>query len=88
MKGAPTESSQISRQQKSSSGMHQITPSEEHVADIVHIHAVSQNLPKSYKANIKVNDIPLEMEIDTGAAVNIPYIGKFSRYKIFEDSSF
>ena len=58
-------------QQKSSSGMHQVTPSE--VAAIVHIHTVSQrkSLPKSYKANISVNGTTLEMEIDTGAAVSV-----------------
>ena len=42
-----------------------------YVADIVHIHAVSQELPKSYKTNLTVNGIPLQMEIDTGAAVSI-----------------
>ena len=71
MKGAHTQLSQVPRQQKSSSGMHQITSSEEHVADIVHIHAVSQGLPKSYKTNVTVNGIPLQMKIDTGAAVSI-----------------
>ena len=59
------------QQHKSSSGMHQVTPTE--VADIVHINSVTQrkSLPKSYKANMSVNGIPLEMEIDTGAAVSI-----------------
>ena len=71
MKGVHTQLSQVPRQQKSSSGMHQITSSEEHVADIVHIHAVSQELPKSYETNITVNGIPLQMEIDTGAPVSI-----------------
>ena len=57
------------QQQKGSTGMHQVTPGE--VADIVHIHTVSQSLPKSYKVNMCVNGTPLEMEIDTGAAVSI-----------------
>ena len=57
------------KHKRGSSGMHQITPGE--VADIVHIHTISENLPKSYKANMKVNGVPLEMEIGTGAAVSI-----------------
>ena len=57
------------KHKRGSSGMHQITPGE--VADIVHIHTISDSLPKSYKVNMKVNGVPLEMEIDTGAAVSI-----------------
>ena len=51
--------------------MHQVTPTK--VADIVHIRTVSQrkSFPMGYKSNMSVNGIPLEMEIDTGAAVSI-----------------
>ena len=51
--------------------MHQVTPTE--VADIVYIQTISQrkSFPKSHKANMSVNGIPLEMEIDTGTAVSI-----------------
>ena len=47
----------------------EITPGE--VADIIHIDTISESLPKSYKANMKANSAPIEMEIDTGAAVTI-----------------
>ena len=57
------------KHKRGSNGMHQITSGE--VANIVHIHTISESLPKSYKANMKVNGVPLEMEIDTGAAVSI-----------------
>ena len=69
-RGSPPQPGQT-QQHKSSSGMHQVTPTE--VADIVRINSVPQrkSLPKSYKANMSVNEIPLEMEIDTGAAVSI-----------------
>ena len=49
--------------------MHQITPGE--MADIVHIHTISESLRKSYKANIKVKGVLLELEIDIGAALSI-----------------
>ena len=45
--------------------MHQITPGE--MADIVYIHTISENLLELQM----VNGVPLEMKIDTGAAVSI-----------------
>ena len=69
-RGSPPQPGQA-QQHKSSSGMHQVTPTK--VADIVHINSVPQrkSLPKSHKANMSVNGILLEMEIDTGTAVSI-----------------
>ena len=64
----PVQSGQT-KHKRGSNGMHQITSGE--VADIVHIHTISESLPKSYIANMKVNGVPLEMEIDTRAAVSI-----------------
>lgn len=53
--------------------MHQIILSE--VAGIVHIHTVSQHLPKSHKASTHKCEwnysCTLEMKIDIGAAVSI-----------------
>ena len=54
---------------RGTSGIHQTTPGE--VADIVYIHTILDSLPKSYKVNMKVKSVILEMEIDTGAAVSI-----------------
>ena len=41
------------------------------MADIVHIHTIQDTLPKSYKVNMKVNSVPLEMKIDTETPVSI-----------------
>ena len=40
--------------------------------DIVHVHnTVSPNIPKSYKVLTEINEIPITMELDTGAGVSI-----------------
>ena len=44
-----------------------LTPGE--VVDVVHIHTISESLPKSYK--MKVNGVPTRNGKDTGAAVSI-----------------
>ena len=59
------------KHKRSSSGMHQITPGE---WQTLYIFTQYQTAYKSYKANKKVNGVPLEMEIDTVAAVSI--VGK------------
>lgn len=37
------------------------------IADIVRVHAVSPSAPKSYKVSLEINNIPITMELDTGA---------------------
>lgn len=59
---------------KRSATTHQIgqeSSSESEVADIVHVHSMSPDIPKSYKVLTKINDIPITMELDTGAGVSI-----------------
>ena len=41
------------------------------VVDIVHVHTVSPDIPRSYKVVTQINDIPITMELDTGAGVSI-----------------
>ena len=41
------------------------------VVDIVHVHTVSPDIPRSYNVVTQINDIPIIMELDTGAGVSI-----------------
>ena len=41
------------------------------VVDIVHVHTVSPDIPRSYNVVTQINDIPITMELDTGAGVSI-----------------
>ena len=40
-------------------------------ADIVHVDTASPHIPKSYKVLTTINNIPVTMELDTGAGVTI-----------------
>ena len=41
------------------------------VVDIVHVHIVSPDIPRSYKVLTKINEISITMELDAGAGVNL-----------------
>jgi len=41
------------------------------IADIIHVHATSPHIPRSYKIMATINSIPVTMELDTGAGVII-----------------
>ena len=41
------------------------------VADIVHVHTITEGLPGSYKVILEVNKQLIEMELDTGAIVSL-----------------
>ena len=49
----------------------QESSSDSEIVDIVHVHTMSSEIPKSYKVLTKVNDIPITMELDIGAGVSI-----------------
>ena len=59
------------RQQHNTHQIVQESSSDSEVVDIVHVHTMSSEIPKSYKVLTKVNDIPITMELDTGAEVSI-----------------
>lgn len=44
---------------------------DEDIANIATVHTVSQSTPRSYKVSVKINDIPLTMELDTGSTVTL-----------------
>ena len=41
------------------------------VVDIVHVHIVSPDIPRSYKVLTKINEISITMELDAAAGVNL-----------------
>ena len=44
---------------------------DEDIADIARVHAVSPAIPRSYNISLKINSIPITMELDTGASVTL-----------------
>ena len=49
--------------------MSNVEPAES--ADILHVHAVSPKIPRSYKVLVEINGVPITMELDTGAGVTL-----------------
>ena len=66
-----TNQRQYPRKKATTHQIGQDSSSQSEVVDIVHVYIMSPDIPKSYKVLAKINDIPVTMELDTGAGVSI-----------------